>query len=179
MIIIIPVVINNNKWTLYKKIFDGYPVIKLQSCTAGIKNKLTLAKYDELSAKIHIFLNDLEYYHNIPNLDKMFIINIVIINKQEKIANIYIFFISTLLMDDSVLLTIDIYVSVTDFVISVIILLVAISTFKLCSTKPAVGGSEHLFTHRKGDRAIMLISSSLSRLIDDAFSRIFLIRLTD
>ena len=56
MIIIIPVVINNNKWTLYKKIFDGYPVIKLQSCTAGIKNKLTLAKYDELSAKIHIFL---------------------------------------------------------------------------------------------------------------------------
>ena len=77
MIIIIPVVINNNnKWTLYKKIFDGYPVIKLQNCTAGIKNKLTLAKYDELSAKIHIFLNDLEYYHNIPNLDKMFIINI-------------------------------------------------------------------------------------------------------
>ena len=95
MIIIIPVVINNNnKWTLYKKIFDGYPVIKLLNCTTGNKDNLTLVKYDKLSETINIFLNDLEYYHNIPNLDKMYIINIFecikIINKNKNKLNRYI-----------------------------------------------------------------------------------------
>ena len=77
MVIIIPIIKYFDEWVIYKKFFDGYPFIKSEDNIININIKyLLFTKYMNLSKCLNIYLNDLEYYHNVLDLDNMFILDI-------------------------------------------------------------------------------------------------------